>query len=150
MNAIAPTSQGSIHIASADPQAYPVITANYNATQEDREIILSAARQLRQWAASEPLASLLNGETSPGPQAQSDAEILAAIDRQGCAGMHTVGSCRMGADAASVVDPELRVRGLEGLRVVDASVFPRIPAGNTQAPVLALAWLASEMILAGG
>ena len=102
------------------------------------------------WAATEPLASLIECETTPGPEAESDEAILACMDRYGTAGLHTVGSCRMGKDEASVVDSSLRVRGMEGLRVIDASVFPVIPAGNTNAPVLALAWLASDMIERGG
>ena len=112
--------------------------------------MLSAARQLREWAAQEPLAALIEAETAPGFAAQSDEAIFDAIDQYGAAGMHTVGSCRMGKDEGSVVDSELRVRGVEALRVVDTSVFPWITAGNTQAPTLALAWLAAERILAGG
>lgn len=146
LNPISPVSRGSIHIASTDPAAPPVIEANYGLEPEDRAVTAASARRLREWAASEPLADLIEYETAPGPQAQSDEDILSALDRQGCAGMHTVGSCRMGKDAESVVDPALRVRGIEGVRVVDASVFPFIPSGNTNAPILALAWLAAEMI----
>ncbi|MDE2302985.1 MAG: GMC family oxidoreductase N-terminal domain-containing protein [Sphingomonadales bacterium] len=145
---MAPTSQGSIHITSRDPGRQPAITANYYATEADRRIILSCARQMREWAARPPLARLIASETTPGPAAQSDAQLLESIDRLGVAGLHTVGSCRMGMDAASVVDPDLKVRGVEALRVIDASVFPVIPAGNTQAPVIALGWLAAERITA--
>ncbi|MEZ5743193.1 MAG: GMC family oxidoreductase N-terminal domain-containing protein [Sphingomonadaceae bacterium] len=144
-----PTSQGSIHITSRDPQVLPAIKANYYATEYDRDVIVSCARQMREWAAQEPLASLIKSETTPGPEAQSDAELLDSIDRLGVAGLHTVGSCRMGNDEDSVVDPDLRVRGVEGLRVIDASVFPAIPSGNTQAPIIALGWLAVEIIAAG-
>ena len=144
-----PSSRGSIHITSRDPQKQPAIKANYYATQHDREVIVSCARQMRQWAAQEPLASLIACETTPGSVAQSDAELLDSIDQLGVAGLHTVGSCRMGQDEASVVDSSLRVRGVEGLRVIDASVFPAIPAGNTQAPVIALGWLASELVMTG-
>lgn len=144
-----PSSQGSVHIASRDPGQQPAIKANYYATDHDREVILSCARQMRQWATQEPLASLIEQESTPGPEAQSDAELLGAINQFGVAGLHTVGTCRMGLDEASVVDPELRVRGVEGLRVIDASIFPVIPAGNTQAPVIALGWLAAEKIAAG-
>jgi choline dehydrogenase-like flavoprotein len=124
----------------------PAIKAKFYETNEDRDIILSCARQLREWVSQEPLASLIESETTPGASAQSDADLLDAVDQTGVAGLHTVGSCRMGMDEASVVDPDLKVRGVEGLRVIDASVFPVIPAGNTQAPVLALAWLAAEII----
>lgn len=145
-NPITPASMGSIHIASRDPNQFPVIAANYGAATEDRAAIVAATRILRRFAEQEPLASLIESETLPGPQAQADEEILAALDRYGNAGMHTVGSCRMGKDAASVVDPELRVRGVEGLRVMDASVMPVIPSGNTNGPVMAMAWRAAELI----
>lgn len=146
VNPVSPASAGSIHIASRDPQAPPAIVAGYGSAEADRAATVAAARLLRRFAEQAPLADMIAGETLPGPQAQSDEEILAALDNHGCAGMHTVGSCRMGSDGASVVDPELRVRGTTGLRVVDASVFPFIPAGNTNAPVLALAWRAAEII----
>jgi len=145
-----PASMGSIHITTSDPKAFPDIDAQYGTVEDDRDRTVLAARRLREWAATEPLASLIECETVPGPDAQSDEAILASLDRYGTAGLHTVGSCRMGKDEASVVDPELRVRGMEGLRVIDASVFPVIPSGNTNAPVLALAWLAAEMISQGG
>lgn len=141
-----PSSLGSIHITSRDPGQQPAIKANYYATNHDREVILSCVRQMREWAGQEPLAGLIAGETNPGPAAQSDADLIDSIDQSGVAGLHTVGSCRMGLDESSVVDPDLRVRGVEGLRVIDASVFPVIPAGNTQAPVIALGWLAAEII----
>ena len=147
---IAPASQGSVHIASRDPRLPPEIDAGYGAVAEDRHRTLLAARRLREWAATEPLASLIECETVPGPGATSDEAILECMDRYGTAGLHTVGSCRMGKDEASVVDPSLRVRGIDGLRVIDASVFPVIPSGNTNAPVMALAWLASDMIESGG
>jgi choline dehydrogenase len=149
-NAIAPSSRGSVHIHTRDPEALPTVRPNYNTTNEDRAIILSAARQLREWAAQEPLASLIECETVPGPGAQSDADLLEAANNFGNAGMHTVGSCRMGTDAESVVDPDLRVRGVERLRVVDTSVFPFITSGNTQAPTMALGWLAAGRVLGGG
>jgi choline dehydrogenase-like flavoprotein len=148
-NPITPVSTGSIHIASRDPNQFPIITANYGAAAEDRAVMVAATRILRRFAEQEPLASLIESETLPGAQAQSDEEILACLDKYGNAGMHTVGSCRMGKDAASVVDPELRVRGLEGLRVMDASVMPAIPSGNTNGPVMAMAWRAAEVIQRG-
>jgi choline dehydrogenase len=145
---LVPSSRGSIHIATRDPNAQPVIKANYYATDHDREVIVSCARQLRKWAEQEPLAGLIESESAPGLAAQSDGELLDSIDQIGVAGLHTVGSCRMGKDEASVVDSNLRVRGVEGLRVIDASVFPFIPSGNTQAPVIALGWLAADIIRA--
>lgn len=146
VNPIRPASFGSIHIASTAPNDPPAIDARYGMNAMDRMLTVAAARTLRAWAAQEPLAALIEAETTPGQAAQSDEAILAALDTFGVAGMHTVGSCRMGRDPASVVDPQLRVRGVERLRVVDASVFPFIPAGNTNAPVLALAWQAAGII----
>ncbi len=150
MYPMVPASEGSIHIASSDPQMPPAIDAGYGNVEEDRRRTVLAARRLREWVAEEPLAGLIERETVPGPEAQSDEAILDCMDQYGTAGLHTVGSCRMGKDEASVVGPSLRVRGIEGLRVIDASVFPVIPSGNTNAPVMALAWLASDMIVAGG
>lgn len=147
VNPITSASLGSIHITSLDPNAPPQIVTNYGSASEDRAATVAAARLLREFVSREPLASLVAAETLPGPQAQSDEEILDAMDRYGCAGMHTVGSCRMGRDKGSVVDPELRVRGVEGLRVVDASIMPFIPAGNTNAPTIAMAWRAADVIL---
>ena len=143
---VRPSSRGSVHINTPDPHALPTSKANFYASNEDRTVVLSAAHQLRKWAAQEPLAGLIEAETAPGPAAQSDEAIFDAIDQYGTAGMHTVGSCRMGRDAGSVVDPHMRVRGVEGLRVMDTSVMPFIPAGNTQAPAMALAWRAADII----
>jgi choline dehydrogenase len=144
-----PQSLGSIHIGSTDPMAPPEIVTNYGADEEDRRVITGAVRCLREFARAEPLASLIEIETEPGPEAESDEQILAVLDSQGAACLHSVGSCRMGRDAASVVDPELRVRGVEGLRVMDTSVMPVIPAGNTNAPTMAMAWRAAEVIRRG-
>lgn len=145
-NPISPVSKGSIHIRTCDPKEMPEIVANYGAATEDRAATVAAARLLRRFADQEPLKALIEAETLPGPAAQTDADILAALDTYGCAGMHTVGSCRMGNGADSVVDPQLRVRGVEGVRVVDASVMPAIPSGNTNAPVIAMAWRAADIM----
>lgn len=143
---VTPASEGSIHISSRDPHVLPEIIANYGIAKEDRAATADAAREMRRFAAQEPLCDLILAETAPGQQAQTDDEILAALDAKGCAGMHTVGSCRMGKDEASVVDPDLKVRGIDGLRVIDASVFPFITSGNTNGPVMALAWRAADII----
>ena len=141
-----PGSQGSIHIPSRDPAAPPTIEANYGSEPEDRRIVLDAVRIMRRFARQEPLGGLIAEEIHPGPERQSDEDILDFLDRNGMACLHAVGSCRMGRDAESVCDPQLRVRGVEGLRVCDTSVFPVIPAGNTNAPTMALAWRAAEVI----
>ncbi len=146
VNPITPASRGSIHIASRDSSALPDITANYGEAEKDRSATVAAARLLRRFAEQEPLRQLIVSETAPGTAAQTDDDILAVLDQQGCAGMHTVGTCRMGKDVGSVVDPQLRVRGVERLRVMDASVMPFIPAGNTNGPTIAMAWRAADII----
>ena len=106
----------------------------------------ASIRARRRYAEQAPLADFIDVETMPGPQARSDAEILATYDKFGTCGYHAVGSCRMGRDTDSVVDPELRVRGVEGLRVMDTSVMPTILSGNTNGPTMAMAWRAAEII----
>lgn len=151
MNAVVyplrPTSRGSIHIETRDPEAAAAFTPNYRATQADREAMIGAIRVMRHYAAQSPLAEMIAEETLPGPACTTDAQILEAYDRLGTCGYHAVGSCRMGADAASVVDPALRVRGVTGLRVMDTSIMPTIPSGNTNGPTMAMAWRAADLIL---
>lgn len=151
MNAVVyplrPTSRGSIHIETRDPDAAATFTPNYRATEADRQSMVGAIRVMRDYAARSPLAELIAEETMPGPAVQTDAEILDAYDRFGTCGYHAVGSCRMGSDPRSVVDPKLRVRGVTGLRVMDTSIMPAIPAGNTNGPTMAMAWRAADLIL---
>lgn len=142
-----PTSRGSIHISTRDPDAAASFRPNYRADEEDRRSMVGAVRVVRQWAEQEPLRELVAEETMPGPAFQTDAEILDAYDRFGTGAYHAVGSCRMGKDPNSVVDPALKVRGVTGLRVMDTSIMPVIPAGNTQAPTMAMAWRAADLIL---
>jgi choline dehydrogenase len=142
-----PTSRGAIHIATTDPHAAAGLSANHRATERDRQEMVGLIRAVRRYLATEPLAGLIAEETSPGAAYQSDDEILAAYDRLGTCGYHAVGSCRMGSDAASVVDPALRVRGVQGLRVMDTSVMPVIPSGNTNGPTMAMAWRAADIIV---
>jgi choline dehydrogenase-like flavoprotein len=152
MNAVVyplrPTSRGSIHIETRDPDAAATFTPNYRATEADRQSMVGAIRVMRDYAAQSPLAELIAEETMPGPAVRTDAEILDAYDRFGTCGYHAVGSCRMGSDPRSVVDPKLRVRGVTGLRVMDTSIMPAIPAGNTNGPTMAMAWRAADLILA--
>jgi len=152
MNAVVyplrPTSRGSIHIETRDPDAAATFTPNYRSTEADRQSMVGAIRVMREYAAQAPLAELIAEETMPGPAVRTDAEILDAYDRFGTCGYHAVGSCRMGSDPRSVVDPKLRVRGVTGLRVMDTSIMPAIPAGNTNGPTMAMAWRAADLILA--
>ncbi len=143
-----PTSRGSIHITTRDPEAPASFQPNYRANDADRQSMIGAVRVVRDYVRQSPLAELIAEETMPGEAYASDTQILEAYDRFGTCGYHAVGSCRMGKDAASVVDPRLRVRGVEGLRVMDTSIMPAIPSGNTQGPTMAMAWRAADLILA--
>ena len=141
-----PTSAGSIHIETLDPSAPAVFSPNYRSTAEDRASMIGALRKIREWAAQKPLQDIIVAETTPGPAVETDDQIMDAYDRLGTCGYHAVGSCRMGNDPESVVDPQLRVRGVDGLRIMDTSILPSIPSGNTNGPVMAMAWRAADVI----
>jgi choline dehydrogenase-like flavoprotein len=145
---VRPTSEGELSITAADPDAPLEIRPNFLATEEDRTSAVGAVRYVRALMGQAPMAGLIDGETVPGPGARTDDEILAAYGAFGSPGYHAVGVCRMGADEAAVVDARLRVRGVGGLRIADCSVMPTIPSGNTNGPVMALAWRAADLILA--
>lgn len=142
-----PTSRGSIHITTRDPDAAAAFHPNYRANEADRQSMIGAVRVVRDYVRQPPLADMVGEETMPGAVYESDAQILNAYDRFGTCAYHAVGSCRMGKDPSSVVDPGLRVRGVQGLRVMDTSIMPAIPAGNTQGPTMAMAWRAADLIL---
>ncbi|WP_267382534.1 MULTISPECIES: choline dehydrogenase [unclassified Sphingomonas] len=145
-----PESRGRIGIASADPFADPVIHANYLASTEDRRVMREAVKIGRDVASQAALDPCRDAELAPGPAVRSDAEIDAWVRATAETIYHPVGTCRMGAadDAQAVVDPELRVRGLTGLRVVDASVMPNLVSSNTNAPTIMIAEKAADMIRA--
>ena len=142
-----PESLGSVTIQSADPLAAPVICPNYLSADYDRRTLVGAFHYLRKLFGQEPAAEVLAEETLPGAAVQTDEEILASVDRYGFSGYHATGTCAMGPDAGAVVDSRLRVRGVAGLRVVDCSVMPTLISGNTNGPVMALAWHAADLIL---
>ncbi|MGF6957468.1 GMC family oxidoreductase [Paraburkholderia youngii] len=143
-----PTSRGSIHIASADASAPPLIAPNYLSTGYDRHVAANALRLTRRIVAAPALARYQPREILPGLQYQSEEELQQAAGAVGTTIFHPVGTCRMGTtdDPAAVVDNRLRVIGVEGLRVVDASVMPNITSGNTNSPTLMIAERASDMI----
>ncbi|QIE56225.1 choline dehydrogenase [Pikeienuella piscinae] len=143
-----PESRGRVEIARPDPLSQPIIAPNYLSTPGDRRIAAAAIRQAREVMAAPPLARRLPEEFMPGPEAVSDKELERAAGDIGSTIFHPVGTARMGSDQGAVVDPELRVRGIERLRVVDASVMPRITSGNTNSPVVMIAEKAARMILA--
>lgn len=142
-----PTSRGSVEILSRDPAAHPAISPNYLTTVEDQSVAADAIRLTRRIVSQAELQKYKSEEFRPGPQAQSDAELVEAAGDVGTTIFHPVGTCAMGTDDEAVVDPRLRVRGLEGLRVIDASVMPRITSGNTNAPTLMIAEKGAAMIL---
>ncbi|GGE00255.1 GMC oxidoreductase [Polymorphobacter glacialis] len=145
--ALRPTSRGSIHIDSRDPDKPASFRPNYHDNDADRQAMIGAVKVIRDYVRTPPLAAFVGEETMPGPDFAGDAGIIDAYDRFGTCAYHAVGSCRMGKDDAAVVDPQLRVRGVSGLRVIDTSVMPVIPAGNTAGPTMAMAWRAADLIL---
>lgn len=144
-----PSSRGHVHIRTADPNAMPELLTNYRDTEEDRRAMIGTVRVAREYVKRAPLAQYIEAETMPGPDYDTDEKILEAYDKFGTCGYHAVGSCRMGKDpATSVVDPALRVRGVQGLRIIDTSIMPVIPSGNTNGPTMAMAWRAADVIRA--
>lgn len=143
-----PESAGRLRIVSADPDTPPRIEPNYLTEEADRTRAAALFRSVRRLMAQPELDGMVMAETLPGGDNQNDEQILDYWDKAGACGLHTVSTCRMGKDQASVVDPRLRVRGVAGLRVMDTSVPPVMPAGNTNAPMMAMAWRAAELILA--
>jgi len=141
-----PTSRGSIRIVSSDSREPPAIKPNYLATEEDRRIAIAAIRLTRRICAAPALARFSPEEFRPGETAQSDAELRQAAGDIATTIFHPVGTCRMGADALAVVDARLRVHGVAGLRVVDASIMPTITSGNTNAPTVMSGEKAADMI----
>ena len=143
-----PESRGHIAIRSADPRASPAICANYLSAEEDRRVLRQGVRMLREVAAQAALAPYRGTELFPGQGVRSDAEVDAWIRRSAETIYHPVGTCRMGAadDPVAVVDAELKVRGIAGLRVIDASVMPTLVGGNTNAPTIMIAEKISDAI----
>jgi len=141
-----PESRGSLTLRSADPAVSPRIEPNYLTAPNDVRALVAGVHLVRKIFASPAFAQCMVGETWPGPQASSDEAILDALRLTGTTGYHAVGTCRMGSDANAVVDPQLRVMGVEGLRVVDASVMPMVPTGNTNAPTVMIAEKAADLI----
>ena len=142
-----PTSRGRVAIKSADPMQAPAMHANYLATDADRRAAIAAVRFARRIAETAPMRDYVAGEYRPGPAAQSDGEILEFAKNYGATIFHPSGTCKMGADAMSVVDARLRVHGIDGLRVADCSIMPALVSGNTHAAAVMIAEKAADMIL---
>lgn len=142
-----PQSVGSIHIAKNDIHAQPLIKPNFLSAQTDRESLIGGMKVARDIVGTAPLRQYVAQEISPGSAVVSDEEWLQFARENGQTIYHPIGTCRMGTDANTVVDPELRVRGVQGLRVVDASIMPAMVSGNTQAAVMMIAEKAADHIL---
>lgn len=146
VTAVAVASRGRITLRSAGPHAKPLIDPGYLADKADLDVLVAGVRQAREISAAGPLATLTQGERAPGEQIADDDALREWVRRDTVTLFHPTSTCAMGVDAGAVVDTELRVRGVEGLRVVDASVMPTVPRGNTNAPTIAIAERAADLI----
>ncbi len=144
---IRPTSRGYVRITSPEPDAHPEIRPNYLSTEDDRRVAADAIRVTRNIVSMPSLAQYHPQEFRPGLQIQGDDELAKAAGDIATTIFHPVGTCKMGTDEQAVVDPRLRVHGLQGLRVADASIMPTITSGNTNSPTLMIAEKAAAMIL---
>jgi choline dehydrogenase len=141
-----PESRGQLTLKSAAPQDHPRIQFNFLTEEADRATCRAGIRAVRKIVGAEPLAGLAEQELKPGPACQSDDEIDAYIRESVEVDHHPVGTCRMGIDDTSVVDGDLRVRGLQGLRVADASIMPTVTGANTNATAIMIGEKASDLI----
>jgi choline dehydrogenase len=142
-----PTSRGWVRIKSPDAAAYPEIKLNYLSTPEDRKVAVDGMRFTRRIMASQALQKYEPEEFRPGIAIQNDADLEKAAGELGTTIFHPVGTCKMGSDPLAVVDDQLRVLGVDRLRVIDASVMPRITSGNTNAPTYLIAEKGARMVL---
>jgi choline dehydrogenase len=143
-----PQSRGTVRLRSADPHAAPMVDFHLLEAAEDRVALRRCVQVMREWMGAEAATQLVGDEVLPGPEVRSDAEIDAYVRSSAGISHHPVGTCAMGTSDDAVVDAQLRVRGLEGLRVVDASIMPTIVAGNTNAPTMMIAEKAADLIRA--
>jgi choline dehydrogenase len=142
---IYPESRGEITLRSADPLAAPAIEPRYFSAPADLDLMVAGVKLAREIIAAQPLARFRGAEVAPGSERRSDDELRADVRLRCNTIFHPVGTCKMGTDADAVVDPELRVRGLKGLRVADGSIMPTIVGGNTHAPIVMIAEKAAEL-----
>jgi len=141
-----PESTGNIHIRSSDPFAPPAINYRFLTTINDREAAVLSVRHARRLVGISPLRDIIAEEIQPGRSVEADQDILEFIRNKGQITQHMVGTCKMGHDSMAVVDDRLRVRGLEGLRIADASIMPTIPSGNTNIPCLMIGEKCADMV----
>jgi choline dehydrogenase len=141
-----PSSRGFVRIKSPDPLAAPAMQPRYLSTELDRRCAVASVRYARRLASTDAMRPYVKAEYRPGPQARTDEDLLAFCRAYGATIFHPSGTCRMGSDPMAVVDDRLRVRGVDGLRVVDCSIMPTLVSGNTNAPVVMIAEKASDLI----
>lgn len=141
-----PQSVGSVRLASADPLAEPLIDPRYLSASRDREMAIRQVRTIREVLRQPEIAHYIKEERLPGAAAQTDDEIMAYVRQYASCDYHPVGTCRMGTGEDAVVGPDLRVHGLEGLRVIDASIMPRLVSGNTMAPTIMVAEKGADLV----
>ncbi len=149
-NPCKPTSRGSVSLTSSDPFSPPVLRGGYLNSAHDCDLMVRGVREVRRIAAMPALKGLIDTELEPGPRYETDADILEFVRDRASTVFHQCGTCRMGTDAAtSVVDPQLRVHGIAGLRVADAAIFPTIPTGNTNAAAVMVGERAFDLMMQG-
>jgi choline dehydrogenase len=146
---VRPRSRGEVRLVSANPAATPIVDPNYLAEPEDWTISVEGFKWIRKVLSAPALQQYVKREQMPGPGVETDEEIREYIRKWGKTDYHPVGSCRMGTDDMAVVDPQLRVHGLDGLRVIDSSIMPNTISGNTQAPSMMVGEKGAAMILSG-
>jgi choline dehydrogenase len=148
MNILRSESTGSIHVASKSPNAPPAVRFNFMTAQLDRDVTLEAMRITRRIMTASPMRGIATDEIAPGVNVETDDELLDWVKKNAETTYHPVGTCKMGSDPMAVVDDQLRVHGMQGLRVADASIMPTLTSGNTNAPSIMIGEKASRMILA--
>jgi choline dehydrogenase len=142
-----PESKGSIHITSADPRRPPAINFNFLSSPPDAELTVRAIRIARAIMTASAMAPFQVTEVAPGPDRTTDDEILDWVKNAAETTYHPVGTCKMGSDPMAVVDAQLRVHGIAGLRVADASIMPTLTSGNTNAPSIMIGEKAADLVL---
>jgi choline dehydrogenase len=146
-NCLRPESRGAVRLKSDDPRAKPAVDPNYLSSHADLRVLLAALKRGRDIINAPPLRTILETELHPGPSIRTDVDLIAFIRQAAETDYHPVGTCRMGVDAEAVVDPQLRVRGVDRLRVCDSSIMPTLVSGNTNAPSIMIGEKGADIIV---
>ena len=141
-----PNSRGSVHIKSTDPKEHPEIHANYLSAPGDADVLVRGLRKVREIASQPSLSKFIVREVRPGPQASSDEELLDYARETGQTSWHPIGTCKMGRNHDSVVDYELKVHGIECLRVIDSAIMPNMPTSNTNAASIVIGEKGADLL----